>query len=185
VIVTCSFSTPVGDLVLGSFDGTLCLCDWKYRQQRAPVDRRLQQGLRSEFQEGTSGVLDQAKSELTEYFAGSRQTFSVPCLAVGTVFQKLVWRELQTIPYGTTVSYHDLAVRLGKLPALRAVAAANGANALAVIIPCHRVIGASGELVGYAGGLRAKQKLLELESPGAERQLGLFDQEGRRSSIRE
>ncbi len=174
MIVTTVYSTPVGELVLGSFEGHLCLCDWRYRTQRTLVDQRIQQGLGAAFQEGSSDVLDQAKSELAEYFAGSRQTFSVPCVTVGTGFQKLVWSELQTIPYGKTVSYHDLAVRLGKLTAIRAVAAANGANALSVIVPCHRVIGASGELVGYAGGLRAKQKLLELENPGAERQLGLF-----------
>jgi len=175
MIVTSVFSSPVGELLLGSFDGQLCLCDWRYRKQRELIDRRIQDGLGEEFREGTSLVIDQAKEELSEYFSGNRVSFAVPCLLAGTDFQKLVWDQLLTIPFGTTLSYQDLANRLGKPTAVRGVAAANGANALSIFVPCHRILGSSGDLVGYAGGLRAKQKLLELENPVKNTQFLMFD----------
>ncbi|WP_319805491.1 methylated-DNA--[protein]-cysteine S-methyltransferase [Hymenobacter weizhouensis] len=111
--------------------------------------------------------------ELAEYFAGTRRTFTVPLLAPGTAFQRAVWEALQTIPYGATRSYAQQAAALGKPAAVRAVAAANGQNRLALLIPCHRVIGAGGQLTGYAGGLWRKKRLLELEQ-GPAAQLPLF-----------
>ena len=100
---------------------------------------------------------------MNEYFAGARREFDLPLLLVGTDFQKTVWKGLQSIPYGKTVSYSQLAKTIGKPLAVRAVAAANGANAISIILPCHRVIGSDNSLTGYGGGLPAKQKLLELE----------------------
>jgi methylated-DNA-[protein]-cysteine S-methyltransferase len=105
------------------------------------------------------GVFDQ----LNEYFAGTRKEFDVPLDIEGTDFQKKVWNELQKIPYGKTISYKTLSEKLGDVKAIRAVGKANGQNPIAIIIPCHRVIGANGNLVGYAGGLDIKEKLLHLE----------------------
>ncbi|HEX9251693.1 MAG TPA: methylated-DNA--[protein]-cysteine S-methyltransferase [Ignavibacteriaceae bacterium] len=101
--------------------------------------------------------------QLNEYFAGTRKEFEVPLDIEGTDFQKKVWNELQKIPYGKTISYKTLSEKLGDVKAIRAVGKANGQNPVAIIIPCHRVIGANGNLVGYAGGLDIKEKLLHLE----------------------
>lgn len=105
------------------------------------------------------GIFDQLK----EYFAGTRKEFEVPLDIDGTDFQKRVWNELQNIPYGKTISYKTLSEKLGDVKAIRAVGKANGQNPIAIIIPCHRVIGADGSLIGYAGGLIIKEKLLHLE----------------------
>jgi methylated-DNA-[protein]-cysteine S-methyltransferase len=103
-------------------------------------------------------------SQLNSYFAGERETFDLPLEPGGTEFQKKVWTALQTIPYGETVSYKELAQRIGRPQAVRAVGAANGANPIPIIIPCHRVIGNDGSLTGFGGGLPLKRKLLELEN---------------------
>lgn len=107
--------------------------------------------------------LAQATRQLAEYFAGSRRNFELPLAPRGTAFQLAVWRALQSIPYGETVSYGELAQRLGAPSAARAVGLANGANPLPIIIPCHRVIGADGSLTGFGGGLPIKRALLALE----------------------
>jgi methylated-DNA-[protein]-cysteine S-methyltransferase len=101
--------------------------------------------------------------QLTEYFSGRRKTFDVPLALKGTPFQIAVWTELQNIGYGETISYAELAYRIGRPSAIRAVGAANGANPIPVIVPCHRVIGANGSLTGYGGGIERKQWLLALE----------------------
>lgn len=103
------------------------------------------------------------KAQLGEYFTGGRRTFDIPLAPRGTSFQRAVWNALLAIPYGATVSYGELAFRIGKPSAVRAVGAANGANPIPVIIPCHRVIGANGSLTGYGGGIERKQWLLALE----------------------
>jgi O-6-methylguanine DNA methyltransferase len=108
-------------------------------------------------------MLDQLRRELHEYFAGHRSGFSVPLSLQGTEFQKLVWAELQKIPHGKTISYEELANRIGKPTAHRAVAQANGANPICILIPCHRVIAKSGKLGGYSAGLERKRFLLGLE----------------------
>lgn len=158
------FKTEAGILLLGSYKEKLCLCDWKYRRMRDVIDRRIQSLLACEYRDGHSEVTGAAMEQLNEYFAGGRKDFTIPLLPLGSVFQKQVWEELLKIPYGETASYGKLAAGMGKKEAVRAVASANGANALSILIPCHRIIGAKGELVGYAGGLKAKEKLLELES---------------------
>lgn len=114
-----------------------------------------------------SSVLDSAEQQLGEYFAGQRQSFDLPLASDGTEFQKKVWSQLQRIPYGETASYGDIARRLGYEPGIsRAVGAANGANPIPIVVPCHRVIGADGSLTGYAGGVERKRILLDLERPG-------------------
>ena len=110
--------------------------------------------------------------QLRQYFSLKRKTFDLKLDIVGTDFQKKVWDELIKIPYGETITYKELAIRLGNLSSIRAVGRANGANPIPIVIPCHRVIGTNGKLVGYGGGLKIKEKLLELEGG---RSLELFN----------
>lgn len=118
--------------------------------------------------QNSSEVLDECIRQLDEYFNEKRTEFSLPLNPNGTDFQKTVWKELQNIPFGTTISYMDMAKRLGNPKAIRAAAAANGKNPIAIIIPCHRVIGSDGSLTGYAGGLDKKKWLLKHESSQTE-----------------
>lgn len=109
-------------------------------------------------------VLQQCIDELIEYFQGNRRVFTVPVQQEGTTFQQSVWNELLHIPYGKTISYMDLAKRLGDPKAIRAAASTNGKNNIAIIVPCHRVIGSNNDLVGYGGGLWRKRWLLQMEA---------------------
>jgi methylated-DNA-[protein]-cysteine S-methyltransferase len=173
-IIIREYKCPAGALLLGSYKGELCLCDWKYRKMRETIDRRIQKILQADYIEGNSAVIKETEKQLNEYFEKEREVFDIPMLPAGSDFQILVWDELMKVPYGSTATYMELALRINKKEAIRAVASANGANALSILIPCHRIIGSSGELVGYAGGLNAKEKLLELESSSPE-QYNLFD----------
>jgi len=110
-------------------------------------------------------LLEDAVYQFQEYFAGERKTFDLKLNPEGTSFQQRVWKALQEIPFGKTVSYLELSKTLGDVKAIRAVAAANGKNPLWIVVPCHRVIGSNGDLIGYAGGLHRKKWLLEHESP--------------------
>lgn len=163
VIKTKRYESPCGVLLLGSFGDKLCLCDWQVEKHRDHVDKRLKRILQAEFEEGTSEVIEQAVRQLDEFFAGKRRIFDVPLLFVGTDFQKAVWNELLKIPFGKTISYSEMAQRIGLPKAVRAVANANGANSMSLFAPCHRVIGSDCSLTGYGGGLAAKRMLLELE----------------------
>ena len=156
--------SPVGEILLGSHDGKLCLADWRYRKMRSRIDNRIQKALNAQYIEESSEVIEQAITELKAYFRGEKKTFETPLLMLGTEFQKSVWNGLIAIPYGTTSSYLNLAKSIGNEKAVRAVASANGANAISIMIPCHRIIGSNGDLVGYAGGLDVKRKLLEIEN---------------------
>lgn len=112
-------------------------------------------------------LLDEVERQLAEYFAGERREFDLPVAADGTEFQKKVWAYLRTVPYGQTVTYGRIATDLGYEPGIsRAVGAANGANPIPIVVPCHRVVGSDGKLTGYAGGVERKTTLLELEQPG-------------------
>ncbi|MCX6230734.1 MAG: methylated-DNA--[protein]-cysteine S-methyltransferase [Bacteroidetes bacterium] len=157
------YNTTYGELILGSFKNKLCLCDWRYRKMRAAIDFRIIKGLDAEFVEKENKVIKNCIQQLEEYFAGERTQFDIPLLMTGTDFQKKVWNELLKIEYGSTSSYLQLAEKIGDKNAVRAVANANGANAISIIIPCHRIIGSKGELIGYAGGIKCKEKLLKLE----------------------
>jgi methylated-DNA-[protein]-cysteine S-methyltransferase len=160
------FKSPYGDLILGSYEFMLCLCDWKWRKMRYSIDSRLRNGLDSEFVESEDEIIKMAKIQLNEYFAKQREVFDIPLLFVGSDFQKKVWEELLMVPYGETETYSGLSARIGKPDAVRAVASANGANAISIFVPCHRIIGSNGDLTGYAGGIGVKKKLLELEHGG-------------------
>lgn len=151
------------EFVTGSFSGRLCLLDFRYRKMRKAIDNRIQRGLVAEYCRKNDETIDLAISQLKEYLSGERMQFDVPLLMVGTDFQKSVWKALLKVKYGESLSYLELAARIGNGNAVRAVANANGANSISIIIPCHRIIGANGELVGYAGGLPLKKRLLEME----------------------
>jgi len=122
-----------------------------------------------------SPAVNKAVKQLDEYFSGTRKIFSLPIQLEGTDFRKHIWSLLQQIPYGKTISYLELAIRAGNPKSIRAVGLANGANKLAIVIPCHRVIGSNGKLVGYAGGLWRKEWLLRLERKDLQPEL--FEQE--------
>ena len=155
--------TPFGFLLLGSYKDEVCLCDWAKAKNLKIIASRLEKTLKADFDFKTTKVLDEATRQLQTYFLKERLTFDLPLLLIGTDFQKQVWQALQEIPYGETITYAELASRIGKPQAVRAVANAIGANALNIIVPCHRVIGADRALTGYAGGLDTKRFLLNLE----------------------
>lgn len=157
------YTSPCGELLLGSLGDRLCLCNWTVEKHPGRIDRRLKACLRAEYQEGPTDVTLEAARQLDQYFGGERKAFDIPLLLAGTDFQKSVWRQLQSIPYGETCTYGELAARLGMGKAVRAVANANGANAISIFVPCHRVIGSGNTLTGYGGGIEAKKLLLELE----------------------
>ena len=151
----CYLSSPVGDLLLAGEEDALSLVafpgegrkhdpdpDWIYNEK----------------------PFAEARRQLNEYFAGERKTFELPLKLTGTEFQVRVLEELQRIPYGETQSYRDIAERIGRPKAVRAVGAANGRNPIPIIVPCHRVIGSHGELTGFGGGLDTKEALLRLEA---------------------
>lgn len=157
------YKTKIGELILGSFDEKLCLLDFRYRKMRSAVDARIKKGLNADFVENNNETIKQTKKQLDEYLGGGRIEFNIPLLLVGTEFQKSVWESLMKVPYGATSTYLKLAKDVGNAAAVRAVASANGANAIGVIVPCHRIIGSDGQLVGYGGGLSVKKLLLNLE----------------------
>lgn len=168
------FKTPVGELILGSFNEKLCLADWRYRKMRTSIDNRIKKGLKAEFTEESSNIIEKTKQQLTEYLNNERTNFDIDLLFVGTDFQQSVWNELIHIPFGKTYSYLTLSKKLNNEKAIRAVASANGANAISILVPCHRIIGSDGKLAGYAGGLPTKKKLLKLEGALVANQLSLF-----------
>lgn len=158
------YKTPLTEFIIGSFEDKLCLLDYRYRKKRDEVDNRIQKKLNANYVEQTSDIIEKCKKQLDEYFNMERKEFDLPLLLAGSDFQKSVWEALLKIPYGKTVSYLELSKEIGNEKAVRAVANANGANCISIIIPCHRIIGSDGSLTGYAGGLPLKKKLLELEN---------------------
>lgn len=149
---------------MGTWQGHVCLLDFRYRKMRSAVDNRIKKGLQSDFHEQDNNLLKETKKQIDEYLGGTRTKFELPVILTGTDFQKKVWNELTKIPYGKTSTYLDIANSVNNPQAVRAVANANGANAVGLIVPCHRIIGSNGKLVGYGGGLAVKKRLLELES---------------------
>ena len=165
------FPTAYGELILGSHGEDMVLCDWRYRKSRESIDRRIQEGLQATYVEAGSPAIEKCKTQLSAYFVGARKAFDLPIALVGSEFQQRVWKALLEIPYGKTQSYAGLSRKLGDEKAIRAVARANGDNALSIIVPCHRILGSDGSLTGYAGGLRVKKKLLQLEGASLQQEL--------------
>jgi methylated-DNA-[protein]-cysteine S-methyltransferase len=156
-------STQIGELILGSFRDRLCLLDFAEREVEGPVEDRVGRLLNAELIEQDDEVLGETIRQLDEYLEGQRRRFEIPMSMVGTDFQRRVWKALMRIPYGATSTYGQIAADIGSPRAVRAVGNANKANPISIIVPCHRVIGSNGELVGYGGGLPLKKRLLELE----------------------
>ena len=154
--------SPVGELKLVASDKGIAAVLW---QNDDPARVRL--GAMAE--DKNHPVLVEAERQLTDYFADNLKTFSLPLDFTGTEFQKSVWQALLTIPFGETRSYAQIATLIGNPKAVRAVGAANGKNPISIIAPCHRVIGSNGTLTGFAGGLKAKACLLQIEAPGMAR----------------
>ena len=165
------YDSPLGRYVLVTSDkGIVCLEPEEHAVSR--ISRWKEEGV--SMKEG-SGLGNRAVRELRAYFAGRLKKFTLPLDLRGTPFQKSVWEALLAIPYGETRSYSDIAQAVGKPAAVRAVGLANGANPVSIVVPCHRVIGKSGDLVGYGGGLERKRALLELEAQGRKIRTSLLE----------
>ena len=153
---TTFYTSPLGAIELTADDSALLALHFCEAKKIRPPNRTAT---------APNAILTQAVSELAAYFAHELQVFTVPVRPEGTSFQESVWRELLHIPYGTTISYKTLADRLGNPKVIRAAASANGKNPVSLLVPCHRVIGADGSLVGYGGDIWRKERLLQLENP--------------------
>ena len=161
-ICTARFETPIGQLTVGAIDEGICFVEFSDSESHAPGLTSV--GLsNATMLEGSNQHLLEVGGQLKEYFKGRRREFNVSLSYTGTSFQEKVWKSLLDIPYGKTRSYKDQSTALGMPKAIRAIAHANGMNPIAILIPCHRVIGEDGSLTGYAGGLWRKQWLLEHE----------------------
>jgi len=160
-------STQIGEVILGSFHGKLCLLDFVKGKTRGTVEDRMRRVLDAELVERDDEILEKTRTQLDEYLKGCRTEFDIPLLMVGTDFQESVWNALLKVPYGATSTYLQLAKDVGNERAVRAVGNAMAANPISIIVPCHRVVGSDGELVGYGGGLSLKRRLLTLEQRNA------------------
>ncbi|MCG7656073.1 methylated-DNA--[protein]-cysteine S-methyltransferase [Wielerella bovis] len=158
------FPTPLGDMLSICSATGVCLLEFVGQARLENEIRQVSQAKQAQIIFQSNDLLNSVAEQIQHYFSGSLKQFSVPIDFIGTDFQQRVWRILQTIPYGETISYAEQAAKLGNPKAVRAVAAANGQNKISIIVPCHRVIGSNGKLTGYAGGLPRKQFLLDLES---------------------
>ena len=150
-------------MLAGTTNGGICLLEFSDRHMLETQLARLQIRLDAEILPGRSPHFEPLRAQLTEYFDSRRKEFDLPLLTAGTPFQELVWESLRTIPFGETRSYQQQAEAIGQPSAVRAVARANGDNRIAILVPCHRVIGKNGRLTGYGGGLWRKRYLLEPE----------------------
>ncbi|MFY0651253.1 MAG: methylated-DNA--[protein]-cysteine S-methyltransferase [Cyclobacteriaceae bacterium] len=163
VITVTRIPTPLGPMLAGATDEGLCLLEFTDRRMLETQIERLRKYLKAELVPGKSELFESLQKQLSEYFEGKRKAFDIPLVFPGSEFQKKVWKVLCDITYGETRSYKEQAFAVGNLKAIRAVAKANGDNRIAIIIPCHRVVGSNGEMVGYGGGVWRKQWMLELE----------------------
>lgn len=158
-----TIETELGTLVAGATSDGICLLEFADRKSAEAELRYLEKYYRSKFIQGVNDHIAKVKEELEGYFMGTVTKFTVPLSMAGSPFQLKVWKELLRIPYGTTRSYHSQALALGNENIIRAVARANASNRIAIVIPCHRVIGSDGSLTGYGGGLARKKWLIEHE----------------------
>jgi len=172
IINMTEMSTPLGLMLAGATSQGVCLLEFtnRIRLEKEFID--LQKLLNAIMVAGRNQHLDQLQDELTEYFQGKRKIFSVPLHTPGNEFSQAVWKALQEIPYGKTWSYKEQAEMMNNPKAIRAIASTNGRNRLAIIIPCHRVIGSNGTMTGYAAGIDKKKWLLKFERNNSEKQEG-------------
>jgi AraC family transcriptional regulator of adaptative response/methylated-DNA-[protein]-cysteine methyltransferase len=169
VVQVTRIATPLGPMIAGAATDALVLLEFADRRMLPTQVRRLRERLGAVFVPGSNPLAERAGEQLAAYFEGALRAFDLPLRMAGTPFQRSVWQTLGEIPYAETRSYAELARAVGRPAAVRAVGTANGANALAILVPCHRVVGADGALVGYGGGLWRKQRLLELERDAVRR----------------
>ncbi|MBC7817544.1 MAG: methylated-DNA--[protein]-cysteine S-methyltransferase [Planctomycetaceae bacterium] len=162
-VVTAMLDSPLGRLLAAATDEGVCLLEYTDRRMLERNLATMRRRFNASVVPGEHRWLQKLQTELRAYFDGQLTEFTVPVAPHGTPFQERVWQELRRIPHGATISYEELAVRIGQPTAVRAVANANGQNRVNILIPCHRVIGKNGELTGYGGGLWRKRLLLELE----------------------
>lgn len=156
-------NTPLGEMLAVFSPKGLCLLEFFDRKMLESELLQLQKHFKANFKSQKTAISDRLQNELNEYFAHQRTTFSIPLDPIGTPFQQSVWALLQQIPYGKTHTYKQQAALLGKPEAIRAIASANGKNKISILIPCHRIIGSDGKLVGYGGGIERKKYLIDLE----------------------
>lgn len=161
------YQTPLGDMIGCFFEDRLCLLDFCDKKSLQIQLQKLQKTYQANLVQESNLITQQLKQELDEYFKGNRKFFSIPLQKHGTDFQHAAWDALEQIPYGCTVSYKQQALVILKPKAVRAVAHANSKNCISILIPCHRVIAANGDLQGYAGGISRKEFLLKLEQKNA------------------
>ena len=164
IVVTHEWKSPCGDLIIGSIGECICLCDWVESKRRDFNDRRIMSRLDVWYREGMTRIIRRTIDELEAYFAGERKSFDIPLVMVGTDFQKQIWRALCEIPYGEKRSYKEICEAVGHSGRGRGCAGQVASNPVSILVPCHRVVGSNGSLTGYAGGLDAKQYLLDLEA---------------------
>ena len=167
------FDIPLGKMLACATQEGICLLEFIDRRAFVTELKDIKRLLRATIEPGSNKHLKELEKQLNEYFEKKRKKFELPLVMAGTEFQNKVWNKLLDIPYGETRSYKQQSIAVGDLGAIRAVGTANGANRIAIVIPCHRVIGEDGSLTGYGGGLKRKRWLLDFES-GA---LSLFDEE--------
>lgn len=163
-------------MVAGATKDGICLLEFTDRENLTEIYKEITKIFKTTFKSGSNLHIWSLKRQLKEYFKGKRKNFTVKVVTPGTEFQQAVWKELQKIPYGETISYHQQAEALNNTGATRAVAHANASNRIPIVIPCHRVIGTDGALVGYGGGLERKRWLLihERKNSGKPGELNLF-----------
>ena len=155
--------SPLGPMLVGATSDGVCLLDFVDRRMLQSQVERIRSRLRAVFVPGTNALIQKLERDLEAYFSGSLRNFDTPLKLCGTDFQRSVWGALSEIPYGQMRTYAEIAQTVGRPGAVRAVGSANGANALAIVVPCHRVVGSDGKLIGYGGGLWRKKRLLDLE----------------------
>jgi AraC family transcriptional regulator, regulatory protein of adaptative response / methylated-DNA-[protein]-cysteine methyltransferase len=158
-----TLETPLGEMVAGATEDGICLLEYNDRKSLPSEYEDIERFLETTFKSGRNKHLKLLKKQLKEYFKGQRKEFTLPLVTPGTEFQNAVWKELLNIPFGETRSYRNQAEAMKKPDSARAVANANSANRIAILIPCHRVIGSDGHLTGYGGGLKRKKWLLDHE----------------------
>lgn len=165
IIHLSQIDTPLGSMYAGAVNDGICLLEFADRKDLQMQFQKIEQLYNANIEYGSSKYFDMLEDQLQEYFAGHRKDFEVPLALNGTEFQRRVWHELLNIPFGAARSYQQLALAIQKPKSFRAVANAIGANRIAMLIPCHRVIGTNGKLTGYAWGTWRKKWLLALEIP--------------------
>lgn len=162
-LTSATINTPLGDMIAIADESALYLLEFTNRKNSGRQLQDVQIKTNATIAPGNNDILELVKKELALYFAGKLKNFTIPLRLLGTIFQEKTWNALTKVPYGTTFNYAQLAAGIGNKDAFRAVANANSANKIAIVVPCHRIIKSDGDLCGYAGGIERKQWLIDHE----------------------